>query len=284
MPSQFRFLAHRMRTYKGLFKCSLGLFLILFVVTMSPVSSFFQIKPPMAAALTGVSIHPTSNTINERGTYDIFLTTATDGMIKKIVMTFPSSFDLTSANKLIERNGIDPGSISFLGSTLTYTVTNAVSVGTEKIIRLEIASITPRAAGNFTVSIKTLDSTGATIEGPNPSSVFTIKSITGNDISTGFMIKKTLWNGANGWVPNGNLRDFMIQDRELAGASEDSVLISANVDGFLEVCSVGEISTTGSGFFKVNCNPGPPAIAQLHYVIFKLPPHVVTSSLNSSAP
>jgi len=89
---------------KRIFKTSFTLLLIVFAFTMASLSSFFQIiKPAEAAGLTSLSVVPTTGIVNQRTTYDIFLKTATTATIKTIEMTFPPSFDLTFATKLIER-------------------------------------------------------------------------------------------------------------------------------------------------------------------------------------
>ena len=78
-----------MKDSSKVFKISLSLALMVIVFTMTPGSSLFNIlKPVSAAALTGVSLPPASNVINERATYDIFLTTKTTGTIKIIQSIF----------------------------------------------------------------------------------------------------------------------------------------------------------------------------------------------------
>ncbi|MDW0238308.1 MAG: hypothetical protein QOC35_07040, partial [Nitrososphaeraceae archaeon] len=117
-----------MKDTSKVFKISLSLALMVFVFTMTTGSSLFNIlKPVSAAALTGVSVSPASNIINEKATYNFFLKTKTTGTIKIIQIDFPSSFDLSKI-RLIERSGIGSGSLSFSGSTLNYTVNSATSV------------------------------------------------------------------------------------------------------------------------------------------------------------
>jgi hypothetical protein len=64
-----------------------------------------------AGILTRVFILPMDNIVNTKTRYDISLKTATTGTIKTIPMTFPSSFDVTGAYKLIEKHGIGSGSL-----------------------------------------------------------------------------------------------------------------------------------------------------------------------------
>lgn len=91
----------------------------------------------------------------------IFLRTGTTtGIIMNVQMTFPSSFDVSSATKLIESEGIGSGSLSNpSGSTLVYTVSSPVSVSAVTTIRLEIARIAATAVSSFTVCIQTLNTT-----------------------------------------------------------------------------------------------------------------------------
>lgn len=122
---------------------------MLFVLTMTPASSFLQIiRPAEAAALTHLLVLPTSNIVNERATYDILLRTATTGTIKTIQIDFPLGFDLAVATRLIERSGIGSGSLSVINNpdvagakSLRYTVSSAVSIPAGTDIRLEIARI-----------------------------------------------------------------------------------------------------------------------------------------------
>jgi hypothetical protein len=76
-------------------KISLSLTLMLFVFTMTPASSLFNIvKPVSAAQLTSISVSSMSNVINEMDTYDFLFKTATTGTIKTIEINFPSSFNV----------------------------------------------------------------------------------------------------------------------------------------------------------------------------------------------
>ena len=272
------------RTSKRI-KVSLSLTLIVFVFTMSPTPLFPNLNTVSAAALTGVSATPTSNVVNERATYDLFLTTNTAATIKKIEITFPSSFDLSQI-RLIERSNIGTGSLSVAGSTLTYTLNTAESVSAGKTIRLEIGRIIATADGSFTVSIKTLNTSGGTIDGPTTSGSFVIKSIVGEDVSPSFMIRKTLLDDAaghaQGWDPNGVQFFRVITDSDIT-APLDSTFVSVMIRGSAN--AVCDVTDTAIGSFSVNCLGGaaPAENAQLHYEISKLPSHVVTSSLSATA-
>ena len=301
-------------TSKRIFKTSFTLLLIVFAFTMSSPSYFFQIvKPAEAAGLTNVSVVPTSGIVNQRTTYDIFLRTATTATIRTIEMTFPPSFDITHANKLIEREGIRSGSLSSSGSTLKYTVNNPVRVPADTTIRLEITGIIAENAGTFTVSIRTLNGNGQ-IDGPTSSLSFSIEdigtndiaansvtssklaansvtsskiadnSITGQDLSTSFTIRKTLQDDtighAHGWNPDTSTRAFAISDSDISGASSSefvSVMVRSGNPAF---CSAASGDT---GVFGVYCDSPPGNSAELNYIITKLPAHDdVTSTVSAS--
>jgi len=278
---------------------SLSLALIILVVSTSPISSLQLIKPAMAAGtLTSVAILPTNNIVNTRTTYDVMFKTATSGTIKTIEINFvgiaASSFDINSATRLIERSGIGSGSLSVSGSILKYTVSSPVSVPSGTSIRLEIPRIVnPNLQGFYTVSITTKNTGGSIIDGPTSSPTFPIKAITsndivdstitGNDISPGFMIKKTLQDTtaghAHGWDPNDFATFFSIADNDFSSLDPSSVLVNINVDSFGSgICSVDNIF---SGF-SIRCDSPLPNGSTLNYIITKLPQNVVTSSTSVS--
>lgn len=273
-----------------IFKTSLALVLIVFAFTMSTPSSFFQIVKPAEAAgtLTSISILPTTNIVNTRTTYDIFFKTATTGTIKTIQLEFETRFDVSAANKLVERSGIGSGSLSAPSkTTLIYTVSSPVTVGAGTTIRLEIARIVnSNFAGSFKVTITTKNTSGGTIDGPTLSPSFPIKDITGDDVSPNFMLRKTLGDdavgNAKGWNPNGVAKDFIVLDSDV-GTSRDSTLISAVIQltGATSPVCTGFIFTSDINF-GVSCDRAVPNGAELQYIITKLPEHIVTSSLSVS--
>jgi len=281
-----------MKNTSKVVKISLSLALMLFVFAMTPASSLFNILRPVSAApLTSISVSPASNIINEMATYNFLFKTATTGTIKTIEINFPSSFNVANI-RLIEREGIGSGTLSFSGSTIKYTVGGSDSIPAGTNIRLEMARIIAIEEGSFTVSIKTLNSQGGTIDGPTTSGPFIIKSITGNDISPGFMIRKTLKDdaagNAHGWNPDNDIKFFSITDNDLdpTNTESDSYFVSIIPKGTNSGINVGAILCTVydwiSTAFNVRCNSAPEDLASLHYIITKLPPHVVTSS--SSVP
>jgi hypothetical protein len=269
-----------------IFKTSLAIVLIVFAFTMSSPSSFFQFVKPVEAAgtLTSIGIFPANNIVNTRTTYDITFKTATTGTIKIIQMSFPSGFDVSAATRYLERSGIGSGSLSAQSSTnLIYTVTNPVSVPAGTIIRLEIGRIVNSdTAGSFKVIISTFNTGNNNIDfAQSPS--FPIKDITGDDVSTGFMIRKTLKDDTAGhghaWNPNFATTNFVISDSDISGSDND-IFVSVGVTG--DLCTAGSWDTVTHNIF-VHCATAPGDGSILHYLIIKLPPHVVTSSLAVSS-
>jgi len=281
------------KSFNRIFKISLTFALMAFALSMTP-SNFQVIKPAMATALSSVSIIPASNIINERSTYDIFLKTATTGTIKTIQIDFPASFSLSFATKLIENSGIGSGSLSSTGTTLKYTVSSPVSVSSGKTIRLEISRIVATTAGSFTANIKTLDTGGVTIDGPTTSGAFAIKaigssditdnSIVADDLSTNFMIRKTLNDdnsgSSNSWDPDGTHSGFFIPDSTSGDLRNDFVI--ANAEDVVSAthkaigCPVTEILAQS---FQILCSQVPPNGSVLNYMIITIPtPHPASSS------
>jgi hypothetical protein len=282
-------------------KTSLSLILIVLVFSMAPTYSYFSfIKSAMAAGvLTGVNVVPSSNLVNMRSDYNIFFTTASAGTIKTIEMNFGSDFNIDSATRLIERSGIGSGTLSVSGSVLNYTVSSPEVIPAGTPIRLEIGRIIPNSVGdNLKLTITTKRTSGQIIDGPSQSKGFPIydigtnsladKSITGNDVSPSFMIRKTLDDDnaghAHGWNPDGSTKSFAIFDSDIVGASDSEFIDVMIRYANLAYCTA---SPGDTGLFVVHCDNAPVDSAVLDYVITKLPANVVTSTdvsaLESSA-
>jgi len=117
-------------------------------------------------------------------------------------------------------------------------------------------------------------------------------TITGDDVSTGFMIRKTLHDDdaghAQGWNPNNAQVLFFVKDNDLGKidlANFDSTFISIMTQFDIDpVCSVVGTGTTGMDEpgFHVRCNTPPKENTELHYIIFKLPPHLIVSSASAT--
>jgi hypothetical protein len=281
---------HDKMSFKKTYKLFLIVILITFAITMLPGEYCTGlIKPATAATLGNVRVVPMSNLATMQTTYDIIFTAATTAPISTVEMNFGTNFNIVSATRLIENSGIGSGSLFVSGSTLTYKVNNPTTIPVGTIIKLEIARIVANLPGNFVVSITTKNAGGGIIDGPTSSSLFQIfalgtngiadKTITGNDVSPNFMIRKTVYDDAaghaHGWDPNGSTKSFAIFDSDISGAS-DSEFINVMIRySNLAYCTT---SPGDTGVFVVHCDSAPIDSAVLDYVITKLPANVVTST------
>lgn len=286
----------------NILKISLTFALILFAFSTSPTSYFGVIKPATAAGtLTSVSFVPSSNLATMMSTYDISFRTGTTGTIKTIEILFPDGqFDVASATRYLERSGIGSGSISGTNNTatdsiITYTVKNPESVPAGNFISLEIPRIIANVAGNFQATITTKNTDGGIIDGPTLSSKFLISdigttaiadnSITGQDLSTSFTIRKTLHDDAighaHGWNPDTSTRGYAISDSDISGAPSSEFVNVIVRSGNPVFCAA---ESGDAGLFGVYCDSPPGNSAQLDYIITKLPAHDdVASSLSASS-
>ena len=223
---------------------------------------------PTQAALTSVSALPSTDMVGEKAYYTIIFKTGTTAAIKKIMMTFLFGSDVSGA-KLIYAKNIVPGSLSWFGSTVIYTISAAspasVPAGTK--ITIEIGGIVnPPFFVTGIISVKTLDSLNNVIDGPNntPASV---SALTGNDVSPTFMKRMHLDDDATGnavgWNPNGVDKAFTVTDAAVTKNSAVLITLDAPV-GANEVCSTFVI---GGGSFSMSCTFSPPNAESLNYVI-----------------
>lgn len=279
----------------NILKISLTFALIVFAFSTSPTSYFGVIKPATAAGtLTSVSFVPSSNLATMMSTYDISFRTGTTGTIKTIEILFPDGqFDVASATRYLERSGIGPGSISvtnnpatdsIINSIITYTVKNPESVPAGNFISLEIPRIIANVAGNFQATITTKNTDGGIIDGPTLSSKFLISdvdttaiadnSITGQDLSTSFTIRKTLHDDAighaQGWNPDTSTRAYAISDSDISGEPSSEFVNVIVRSGNPVFCAA---ASGDAGLFGVYCDSPPGNSSELDYIITKLPAH-----------
>jgi hypothetical protein len=136
------------------------------------------------AELAGVTSRQTNNIVNTKAYYDIVFRTATTGAIKKVDVTFPFGTDISTA-RLLEREGLGPGTISVTGQTFTYTVNSAVSIPANTPIRLQLTKIVNPASvdNSYVVTVTTRNAANAIIDGPTQSTTYPIKQIENGDIA-----------------------------------------------------------------------------------------------------
>jgi hypothetical protein len=99
-----------------------------------------------------------------------------NGAIKGIQVTLPPGTTVPTSASFNEAEGIGPGSVS--GQTITYTVTNAVTVPVGSKIRLEFSNINNplSPSANYKVTVTTRNAANAIIDGPSQSTAYTIKT------------------------------------------------------------------------------------------------------------
>lgn len=135
--------------------------------------SLFLFRPGQTLALSVTAV-PATNIVSETGIYAVVFTTGAAETIKTVEMTFPAGF-VISGVKMVEVAGLNPGTFSVSGQVLTYTVTSEVNVPGNQEVRIIAGSIkngTSTAASTLTV--KTKNAVGVTIEGPAVSNSFTL--------------------------------------------------------------------------------------------------------------
>jgi hypothetical protein len=253
------------------------------------------------AALSLTRASQTNNFVASKAYYDISFRTATAGIIKSIVIDFPAGTAVGSA-LLVEATGIGPGTVSAsAGEVLTYTVTNAVNVPANTIIRIQISNINnpPTPSASFTVSITTRNAANGIIDGPTatsaynmvqvgnaqiaPGAVTTTKIATGavssTDIAQSFMKKVTVLDDAAGnavgWNPDGSTIDFDISEPAVDNVQTTYVNLYVYGGGIPNTPDCRPVSLN-PGHLDIRCDIPPQPGDELQYVVENLPPHIVS--------
>lgn len=259
---------------------------ILIASTIAIVLQFQQNYSPLiirsafgAGSLTNVFAVPSNNIFNTKSYYIIAFTTATTGTIKTVELTFPTGFNIASA-KLIEVQGIGPGSLSVAGQVLIYAVTSPVSVPPPRAIKIMISDISNAAVTSNQMSVLTKDISvnPIVIDGPTSSAPFTLTQVTNpmigpnavdggkivdgsvgkTDVSPAFVKKVTLsyspailggygWDPRNPSTPDKNI--FVIPDSHMTPNS----ILEITVVGGVTLNHDCWVSIRSNGYFAVTC-------------------------------
>jgi hypothetical protein len=244
------------------------------------------------AALQIPRAFQSTDIVSSTGIYEVTFITSTTGAIDKIEIVFPPGTNVGPSG-VIEKVGIGGGTLTKVGSTLTYEVTTPVSIPAGTFIRLEIVNVKnpSNPSTTFTATITTRDSGGAIIDGPSSTNVYSLRQIGTNDIADssitsskpneGFMKRVTLQDNAAGnalgWNPNGVSTLFTI--------SESAIVMHDEVFFIIEVregpvvfshpdCGVATHSAEEETFTVACAASAPSDGSELHYVVGNLPPHV----------
>jgi hypothetical protein len=103
-------------------------------------------------------------------TYSFSFKTATTGTIKSVTMTVPSGTAGTAAVGTVY--GLGAGTVSLAGTTITYTVSSAVSVAANIPVYISVTGLTNTStAGSYTSTVTTRTSVPATIDSGTSQSV-----------------------------------------------------------------------------------------------------------------
>lgn len=149
---------------------------LLYVVLFSVAAIAITANVAYAASLTNTLASPSNNIYNKGAQYMVKFTTATTGTITSIDIVFPPEFKVSQADGVIPYN-IGPGTLTNSGSggvtpTVTYTVTNPVSVSSGTPITLFLAKFTNTSdPGSYTLSYTVHYSGGANDTGTAPFTV-----------------------------------------------------------------------------------------------------------------
>src|SRR5437667_5147262 len=236
---------------KASFKDARRVLLILVVASLVPSIAFLSptasILPSAYAAgvLTGISVMPSDQTINQQSYYTVQFTTATTAIIHTITVTYPAGFNV-AGTKLIEVSGIGSGSLSISGQTLTYTIASPVSVAAGKAIKLMFGNIKNGATTSNTVAISTIDGgvpidsgTGTFALTQITNSMIATSAVTNSKLATNSVSSSKITDGqvalvdlAPNSVDGGKVVDNSLTADDLAGFSVTSAELAPNsVDG-----------------------------------------------------
>jgi hypothetical protein len=178
---------------------------------VSPMDSDFTTQ----AALSLTRASQTNNFVASKAYYDISFRTASAGVIKSVEMDFPTGTSVGSA-LVVEATGIGPGTLAAsAGEVLTYTVTNAVNVPANTIIRIQISNINnpPTPSASLTVSITTRDAANLPIDGPTPTLAYNMVQVGNAQIAPGAVTTTKI---ATGGVTSGDIADGAITTPKIA--------------------------------------------------------------------
>lgn len=175
--------------------------------------------PASAATLTNPSwAVSNSQTGASSVTYTYQFTTATAGVVASVTMTVPSG---TAGSPAVAANyGIGAGSIALSGTTLTYTVTTAVSIAAGIPLYISVSGLTnTTTSGSYTSTITTQTSVPATIDSATTAAV----TFGGSNTAVTAVVAKSL-------TFTNDTASFSLQlDPSLAALSDQSKTVTLTV-------------------------------------------------------
>ena len=146
--------------------------------------SSFSTQAFAFGTLGGVQFSPSTDLVNSSSQYIIRFSTATTATINQVLIIFPSGFGVGSA-KLMTEGGLPSATkVSSSGQVINYSFT-ANNIAKKTNVFLIFSGIkNPSSAGSFstTAIVQTWD--GTTMVDNGTSAAFSIRELTGSDIST----------------------------------------------------------------------------------------------------
>jgi len=157
--------------------------LAMLALTVILFSSMFSVNV-FAGSLGSVQFSPTTDLVNSVSLYTIRFSTATTATINQVLITFPSGFGLGSA-KLVTETGLPVATkITIAGQVINYSFTAKSISSTTNVFFIFQGIKNPLAAGSFSLTATVQTKNGATLVDSGSSVAFSIRQLTGADIST----------------------------------------------------------------------------------------------------
>lgn len=244
------------------------------VLSLTLLLSFVTAMQAEATKLLSVLTIPSNSVILTGSKYDVIFTTSTTATLGSIEITFPPGFIISGA-VVISTTGIGSGNTSINGRELVYTINKTENIPRGTIIRMEIGNVINGGAGTNQIMVSIKDPKNNVIDGPTPSSVFTLNairrsmiysgSITESLIAKSFMKFMRLTDGSAGWTPDDKQKRFTISDQAVNTTSILQISIdlpTGNAPG--TVCGVDSVAP---GIFGVSCTTPPANGAAINYAI-----------------
>jgi hypothetical protein len=249
------------------------------------------------APLSPPAAYLSTDLVGSKSIYEIVFVPTTTGTIKKVEMTFPAGTDISGVN-ILDRIGLGGGTLTKSGTTLTFTVNNAVSVPAGTFIRLEMVNVkNPQFPSPvYKIAVTTRDPANMVIDGTTESTAYIVRQIAAGDIANGAVSSAKITDGAItstkpaesfmkrvfvndntpggdavGWTPNGALTQFTITEP----AAVFNSFVSVSLVGF----GSPNCHAWGSampGRFIMECEFAPSDFTTLSYVVENLPAHVIS--------
>jgi len=162
-------------------------FVSLFTVLILAISMIVLTAPSAKAAgtLTSVTDTVTSAVAGATTVHTVQFTTATEGDITAVKITFPAGFDVSSAAFTSPGTNIGAGTTATSSQDITYNVTSPATIATSTAITLVLNDVvnTSTSNNNYTVAVTTYITGPTILDGPTNSTAFSINPVAISDLT-----------------------------------------------------------------------------------------------------